>query len=368
MSVTREWRHERMGIAARSGIRHTAYGIRFRPTLCRLERRAPLGGPSPRAGEPQPRSAGQDAKTPRRRGRAASECSSLRLAALDWCTHPFRQECRNLRNSGISAEGAHFAPLRLCAFAFCLSFLCAVYGTPYAVYRDLSMRVWYKALELDELPDGRVKPVTCGLATVCMTHYQGQYAALDNECPHQKGPLGEGSIEKGFLRCPWHGWDYHPLTGKPPGGYDDGVQTYPVESRDDGIYVAFDVTTSPTWCCAHHLRCHGRDHGQLGSAIRFRNRGSLESRPRRSTQAPTRSRRAPLFRRAPRGARPRSRCPPTESSRAARQRVFRSQARAPPTCSQVSGTRTSTAAPVLALTGQVDTQVLGPGAFQEVDL
>ena len=66
-------------------------------------------------------------------------------------------------------------------------------------------KIWYKALEPDELPEGRVKAVTCGLATVCMTHYEGQYAALDNECPHQRGPLGEGSIEKGFLRCPWHG-------------------------------------------------------------------------------------------------------------------------------------------------------------------
>ena len=70
-------------------------------------------------------------------------------------------------------------------------------------------RVWYKALEPDELPEGRVKAVTCGLATVCMTHYEGQYAALDNECSHQRGPLGEGSIEKGFLRCPWHGRDFH---------------------------------------------------------------------------------------------------------------------------------------------------------------
>ena len=34
-------------------------------------------------------------------------------------------------------------------------------------------KVWYKALEPDELPEGRVKAVTCGLATVCMTHYEG---------------------------------------------------------------------------------------------------------------------------------------------------------------------------------------------------
>ena len=37
--------------------------------------------------------------------------------------------------------------------------------------------------------------------------------------------------------------DFHPTTGKPPGGYDDGVATYPVEVRDDGIYVGFPVET-----------------------------------------------------------------------------------------------------------------------------
>ena len=109
-------------------------------------------------------------------------------------------------------------------------------------------RTWYKALGLDELPEGRVKSVTCGLATVCVTHFEGNYAALDNRCPHQGGPLGEGSIENGYLRCPWHGWDFHPLDGKPPGGYDDGVETFPVEIRDDGVYVALEspMESSPT--------------------------------------------------------------------------------------------------------------------------
>ena len=73
-----------------------------------------------------------------------------------------------------------------------------------------------------------------------MTHVQGQYGALDNKCPHQGGPLGEGSIENCYLRCPWHGWDFDPLTGKPPGGYDDGVRTYPVDVRNDGIYIAIE--------------------------------------------------------------------------------------------------------------------------------
>ena len=101
-------------------------------------------------------------------------------------------------------------------------------------------RTWHKALQHDEVPEGRVKTVTLGVESICMTHHQGQYAALDNRCPHQGGPLGEGSIENGYLRCPWHGWDYCPLSGKPPGGYDDGVKTYPVEVRDDGIYVGLE--------------------------------------------------------------------------------------------------------------------------------
>ena len=103
--------------------------------------------------------------------------------------------------------------------------------------------VWYKVAEPDELAEGRVKSATAGQTQVALVHFDGQYAAMDNRCPHQGGPLGEGSIEKGingecWLRCPWHGWDFHPLTGEPPGGHEDsGQQKYDVEVRDDGIYV-----------------------------------------------------------------------------------------------------------------------------------
>lgn len=99
-------------------------------------------------------------------------------------------------------------------------------------------RVWKKALELGLLPEGRVSTVTIGSQTLCVAHHQGRYGALDNRCPHQGGPLGEGTIEGGWLRCPWHGWDYDPITGKSPGGFDDGVECFPVEVREDGVYVS----------------------------------------------------------------------------------------------------------------------------------
>ena len=40
--------------------------------------------------------------------------------------------------------------------------------------------IWYKVLWKAELPDGRVKPVTCKNRTLCMTCHKGKYGALDN--------------------------------------------------------------------------------------------------------------------------------------------------------------------------------------------
>jgi nitrite reductase/ring-hydroxylating ferredoxin subunit len=99
--------------------------------------------------------------------------------------------------------------------------------------------VWHKVLEnKNELANNRVMTVNAGHKQIALSHFEGKICALDNRCPHQGGPLGEGSIENGILRCPWHGWDYHPCSGKVP-GYDDGVESYKVEERNDEFMLAF---------------------------------------------------------------------------------------------------------------------------------
>ena len=97
---------------------------------------------------------------------------------------------------------------------------------------------WHRVLGVDDLPDGRVTTVTVGKRSMAVSHHEGAYGAIDNRCPHQGGPLGEGSIEKGWLRCPWHGYDYHPCTGAAPAGNDDEVSPFEIEAREDGIYLA----------------------------------------------------------------------------------------------------------------------------------
>ena len=225
-------------------------------------------------------------------------------------------------------------------------------------------RVWQKVLDPNELPDGRVKPVSCSHTTVCMTRHDGQYAALDNKCPHQGGPLGEGSIENGLLRCPWHGWDFDPITGKPPGGYDDGVATYPVEVRDDGIYVGFDeeaphaitvtdvmAETMVNWGVRAVFGMVG--HSNLGLADALR----VQAEAGKLRYVGVRHEGAASFA-----------CS-----------AYGKLTGRPAACLGIAGPGSTNLltglwdanvdrSPVIALSGQVDTQVLGAGAFQEVDL
>jgi thiamine pyrophosphate-dependent acetolactate synthase large subunit-like protein/nitrite reductase/ring-hydroxylating ferredoxin subunit len=224
--------------------------------------------------------------------------------------------------------------------------------------------VWYKVAEVGELPDGRVRTVLAGHRSVALTHCGGRIGALDNHCPHQGGPLGEGSIEKGWLRCPWHGYDYDPVDGTPPPGFTDAPESFPVEVRDDGVYVRMRpraphvrtvsdamVETMVAWGITHVFGMVG--HSNLGFADAMRRQeeaGNLTFIGIRHEGA---------------------------ASFAAS--AFAKLTGRPAACFGIAGPGSTNLltglydakvdrAPVLALSGQVPSKVLGRGAFQDLDL
>ncbi|MGI9422757.1 MAG: thiamine pyrophosphate-dependent enzyme [Hyphomicrobiaceae bacterium] len=229
---------------------------------------------------------------------------------------------------------------------------------------------WHKVAASDELPEGRVKTVTAAGKQLALVHYKGVYAAMDNRCPHQGGPLGEGSIEAGtdgqcWLRCPWHGWDFDPLTGKPPGGHaDTGQDMYAVEVRDDGIYVGVEpeaahertvsdvmAETMVNWGVKSVFGMVGHSNLGLADALRRQTVGGKLSYY---------------------GIR-------HEGAASFACSGYAKLSGRPAACLAIAGpgaTNLMTGlwdakvdrAPVLALTGQVNVQVFGPGAFQEIDL
>ncbi|MCA1821311.1 MAG: Rieske 2Fe-2S domain-containing protein, partial [Pseudonocardia sp.] len=129
---------------------------------------------------------------------------------------------------------------------------------------------WHKVDPADVPDDARVRSVVVDGRTVALSRCGTRLGALENRCPHQGGPLGEGSIEKGLLRCPWHGYDYDPLTGRPPAGFSDGVAAYQVEERADGVYVQLPPVRTPVRTVAdvmvETLVAHGVTHvfGMVG--------------------------------------------------------------------------------------------------------
>ncbi len=239
----------------------------------------------------------------------------------------------------------------------------AMLGLPSAPRRSAKL-VWYKAAEPEELEEGRVKSVTAGHRGVCLTRHEGCYSALTNACPHQGGPLGEGSIEKGWLRCPWHGWDFDPHTGQSPGALEDGLETFAVEVRDDGVYVgvepedphvrdASDVMaeTMVGWGVKWVFGMVGHSNLGLADALRRRTEaGELGYIGIRH-----------------------------EGAASFAVSAYGKLTGRPAACLAIAGPGATNLltglwdahvdrAPALALTGQVQSQVLGRGAFQEIDL
>lgn len=61
--------------------------------------------------------------------------------------------------------------------------------------------------------------------------------AVANACAHQNGPLCEGRIINGRIVCPWHGYEYLPVSGESPPPFTEKIPTYNVRISKGMVYV-----------------------------------------------------------------------------------------------------------------------------------
>jgi pyruvate oxidase len=218
-------------------------------------------------------------------------------------------------------------------------------------------------IDADGLEVGRVTTVIASGRALCLSRSAEGYGCLDNHCPHQGGPLGDGQIADGYLICPWHAYEYDPVTGKPPPGFKDAAVAYRVEEHDDGLWVELPVPEERISLMDQmvDVLCGwGLDtvfgmvgHSNLGLADALRK----AEEDGRITYVGIRHEGAAAF--AASG--------------------FAKVSGRPAACLTIAGPGATNLltglwdakvdrVPVVALTGQVKSQVLGPGTFQEVDL
>ena len=88
--------------------------------------------------------------------------------------------------------------------------------------------------------DGRKVVEAAGLS-IGVFHSDGEWYALQNSCLHRGGPVCQGPLENGILTCPWHGYQYQLATGQLLLDPDAKLPSYPVEVRDEQVYLRIPV-------------------------------------------------------------------------------------------------------------------------------
>jgi nitrite reductase/ring-hydroxylating ferredoxin subunit len=94
-----------------------------------------------------------------------------------------------------------------------------------------------KVADLKDVPEGTPKAVKVDGRSIALFQHQGSIYATDNQCPHMGYPLTRGRVRNGVLTCDWHGWSYDMRGGGCFTGGCDDLDTFPVEVRDDAIYI-----------------------------------------------------------------------------------------------------------------------------------
>ena len=72
---------------------------------------------------------------------------------------------------------------------------------------------------------------------ICLVKHKSKFYALQNTCPHAGGILSGGWCKEGNIVCPIHRYEYNLTTGRGAEGQRDYVDVYPVEDREDGVYI-----------------------------------------------------------------------------------------------------------------------------------
>ena len=100
------------------------------------------------------------------------------------------------------------------------------------------MAEYVAVARIEYVPEGEVRAVEAGGRAIALANTGGRFYALQGECAHMHGPLGEGHVAGCVLTCPWHGWQYDVRTGENEFDRAITIETFDVQVEDGEIRVA----------------------------------------------------------------------------------------------------------------------------------
>ena len=83
---------------------------------------------------------------------------------------------------------------------------------------------------------------------ICLSFHNDAIHACTAKCPHAGGTLSEGYLDaSGNIVCPLHRYKFNMQTGRNISGEGYYLKTFPVEIRDDGVFVGIADSSLFGW-------------------------------------------------------------------------------------------------------------------------
>lgn len=100
---------------------------------------------------------------------------------------------------------------------------------------------WYKIAEsLQEIDfsENWLATVEVNSKKICVAIHNSTLYACTQKCPHAGGVMAEGYIDAvGNIVCPAHRYKFSLQTGRNSSGEGYFLKTFPVQIRDNGIFI-----------------------------------------------------------------------------------------------------------------------------------
>ena len=103
------------------------------------------------------------------------------------------------------------------------------------------MADFVKVAKTGEVPAGKAKVFDVDGRQIALCNVDGAFYAIDDECTHDGGPLGEGELDDHEIECPRHGARFDVKTGRAltlPAVLP--VKAYPVRVEGDDVEVQIE--------------------------------------------------------------------------------------------------------------------------------
>jgi len=94
-----------------------------------------------------------------------------------------------------------------------------------------------KVAPVGDVPAGEGRVFEVNGRAVAVFNVDGHFHAVDNECPHRGGPLGEGELDGSVVLCPWHAWRWDVRTGANVNNPAVKIDCFAVTVEDGAILV-----------------------------------------------------------------------------------------------------------------------------------